>query len=249
MNSLIQELSSCRVLLKTSATPMAHIVRFNLKRKRKEPVRKPIWEPIAPSKLFRIRHRPELSDQEQQQRTHMEETYATAMRSIQLYFREQFYSPTLSSGGLSAEQVRNEELDQMALIEENDRENQRVARMRKERVTRMEQLVAQKMLVQHLDHNEELRQKARQIDQTVRQEIKRSKTYITHTTLEAAIEEALTHSVSYDFAIDTDGRIYSEQALHPYALRPSAVPESSSNIQEMSETESSPQRLEPKDVY
>lgn len=223
--------------------------RFNLKRKRKEPVRKPIWQPIAPSKLFRIRNKPVLTEQEQKQRQHMEKTFDLNMRSIEQYFRNEFFLPTLSSGGLTAEQVRNEELNQMELLEDNDRENERIARLREERMKKMNELIDQKMIVQYLKQTEEQKQKGRQIDETVRQEIKRSETYITRQTLDAAIDEALTHPISYDFAIDTFGNIHTEQPIHPYALTPNAVPEMSSNIEEFKQMKEKPKKLEQKVIY
>ncbi|XP_027206074.1 mitochondrial ribosomal protein S26 [Dermatophagoides pteronyssinus] len=207
-------------------------VRYHLKNKRKEPFRKPIWQPMAPSKLYRIRKKEELSEQEKQQREHLDYTYKVTMESIKQFLHREFYLPTVDSEqGGSSEFVHEEEELEKAMIE-NDRENQRIAAMRDERLKLFQQELDAKLVAMKIQKEEENRQIGEQFDQIVRQEIERSKTYITRENIDAKIEEALTHQTNYDYAIDVNGRIMFDGSLHPYALRPKAVPETSSQTEE-----------------
>ncbi|KAH7640713.1 mitochondrial ribosomal protein S26 [Dermatophagoides farinae] len=207
-------------------------VRYGLKYKRKEPFRKPIWQPIAPSKLYRIRKKEEMSEQEKKQREHLEYTYNVNIKSIKQFLHQEFYLPIVNAEqGGSNEFVHEEEELEKAMIE-NDRENQRVAAMREERLKLFQQELDAKMMAMKIQQEEEKRQIGEQFDQIVSQEIERSKTYITRDNIDAKIDEVLTHQTNYDYAIDVNGRIIFDGSLHPYALRPKAVPETSSQTDE-----------------
>src|ERR1700733_252556 len=156
MSRLLCSLGS-RHALCLSDTTRSHLrqwVRHHLRSRRREPVRKPIWTPIAPSKLFRIRQKPVLSEAEEAQRQHMDTVYATNMRSIQDYFHHEFYAPTLSAGGLSEEQIRSEQLNQMEVLEANDRENERIAGLREQRMKKLSEMMDQKIVVEYLQQTE-----------------------------------------------------------------------------------------------
>ncbi|XP_054162269.1 probable 28S ribosomal protein S26, mitochondrial [Oppia nitens] len=253
MSRLLCEQSVRHVLAARQLTciswPMYESVRHHLKRRKKEPIRKPIWTPIAPSKLFRIRNKPELTADESQQRQHLEYNYALSVRSITHYFKHEFYDPTLSGGGLTDEQIRLEAENQQKLINENNKENERIAEIREQRMKTLQQLADQRTIVQFLEHTEQMKLKGKELDERVRQEIQRSETYITLETLDATIEEALTHPITYDFAIDNNGNIYSDQPLHPYALRPSDTPDHNSNIEEMTKIDEIATKFESKTFY
>ncbi len=224
-------------------------IRHHMRRKRKEPFRKPVWEPMAPSKLFRITTKEVLNEQEVKQRQHFDNTFETNMRSIREYLKTEFYLTTLEAGGLTHEQVCDEETEQLELIQQNDRENERVAQLRAQRVALQSQLSDQHLIVSQLQQLEDSKLKGKQFDEIVRQEIKRSKSYITHENLESVIEEALANPINYDFAIDTEGNVHFESSLHPYALRPSAVPETSSNTEEFAQTQNIQIKLQPKQLF
>ncbi len=224
-------------------------IRHHMRRKRKEPMRKPVWEPMAPSKIFRINTKEPLDEEEAKQRQHFDNTFETNMRSIRQYLNNEFYLPTLEAGGLTHEQVIDEETEQLQLIQQNDRENQRVAQLRAQRLALQSQLLDQQLIVSHLQQLEDSKLKGKQLDQIVKQEIKRSETYITHENLESVIEEALANPISYDFAIDTEGNVHFDGSLHPYALRPSAIPETSSNTEEFAQMQDIQIKLQPKQLF
>lgn len=225
-------------------------VRFNLKHKRKEPLRKPIWQPTAPSKLYRIRKPEQLSAEEQAQRNHLTETYAINMKSIKQFLEKEFYLPTLEAGGMAHEDVVQEEEEQKQLIAENNRENEKIAKMREERLKEFTVNKEAQLIALKIQADEENKRLGEELDIVVRREIERSKTYITKDNLDAYIEEVLTHQTDYDFAIDTNGKIVFSGSLHPYALTPKAVPETSSNTAEYKDVDpNKPVYLKAKKLY
>lgn len=240
------------VYLKLIRLPSNVINRYllvQIRNKKKEAFRKPIWAPTAPSKLFRIPEKPNYDEEERAQREYLDITYNRMSASIYKYFKEEFYLPTLGAGGFSPEQIRGEEEEQMKLIRENDIENERVRKIREERLENERKEIEAELLVEKLKQEENRKILAKQIDEEVEQEIKRSETYITKETLDQAIEEALENVVNYEFAIDVQGNIYYDDKLHPYALMPSAIPETSSNTKEFVDRDKIRIKLEPKPLY
>ena len=204
---------------------------IQIRHKRREPVRKPIWLPQAPSKLFKIPKKPELSEEEVEMLQQLEFKYQVAFSSLANQCRQQFFLPTLSSSKESIEsqleKKRNEEFK--ILISENNEENARVAADREVRrakeLAEWQAYLKQRQL-EEAAKNEKLHEKAQKDIET---ELKRCETFITREKLVEAIEEALLHPVHYDFAVDRGGKVYSDGKIHPNAFTPSAVPETSSH--------------------
>lgn len=201
--------------------------------KKREPVRKMKWLPRAPSKLYRVYQPPALPEDEQNQINHLDRLYATKLYSIQDYFREAFFKPSLTAGGKTKEQIESELLEDERLLAENDAANQRTALARDARLAREHELEASDLLQKDSERQQEVAQKIVEAMATVASEMKRAPTYITRDTLDAAIEEALANPVDYDFHIDKIGKIYVDGTLHPYTLRPHDKPETSSNTAEV----------------
>lgn len=239
MSQLLQTSSSSIRALKHVLTPQFQSVRHRLRHKIKEPFRKPVWQPTAPSKLYRIKKKEELSESEQAQRDHLEHTYSINMKSIQEYLRQEFYLPTLEDGGRSHEDVLKEEEEQNKLLAQNDAINAKIAAERAVREKEFEREQDALLLAKQIELEEENRVKGEELDRIVRLEIERSKTYITKENLDEKIDELLTHSTSYEFAIDTNGRVVFDGSLHPYALNPKAVPETSSQTEEYKNVDTS----------
>jgi len=188
---------------------------------------------MAPSKLFRIKEQPVVPRDERDQANHLDWLYNTKSRSIQAYFREKFYVPSLTAGGMSVEQVDDEMNDHIRLLAENDEENKRVASQRKERLTIENELIKNDLLEADLTAKMAAEEKLDEAKAIVDAEVRRSATFITMDTLEKAIEEALQNPVNYEFAIDKKGQIVNDGKVHPYAYNPSAIPETSSNTAEL----------------
>lgn len=199
--------------------------------KRREPVRKPIWMPQAPSKLFKIPPKPERSREEQELLDQLEFNYNAAFTSIVNQCRKQFFLPTLASSTESERaKLQLEQAEEFkVLIRENEAENRRMAADREARrakeLSEWHSYLKQRQIEEAVE-KEAIVEKAKQ---AVEVEIVRSKTFITKDKLLEAIEEALLHPVHYEFAVDWGGRVYTDGTIHPNALKPAAVPETSSH--------------------
>lgn len=198
--------------------------------KRREPKRKPIWLPRAPSKLFVVPERPVYTEDEEEQIEHLHFQYQSELLSIRDYCRDHFYLPSKTAGGLSAEQVQEEEEEHARLLRENEEENQRVALVRSQRLAKEQKMFESDVLKAEEERKEFLESLESEARRTLDAELIRSKTYITKETLNPAIEEALAHPVHYDFAITKDGSIVTDGHIHVNALVPTAIPNSSSVI-------------------
>lgn len=205
--------------------------------------------PRAPTKLYRTGAAPILPVELQHHTDRIDRIYETQMRSIQKYFHEKFYLPSLSSGGLSAEQVEAEVEEHRRLLEENDEENRRVAEHRAERLAREHKLLDADLVAAENERINVIQDLTEDAQKVVELEKRRSLTYITLETLDEAIESALANPVHYDFAIDKVGHVYVEGKLHPYAMKANAIPETSSNTEEMSLVDHKKIKLEEKILY
>jgi hypothetical protein len=77
-------------------------------------------------------------------------------------------------------------------------------------------------------------------------EKQRSETFIREEQLIGAIEQALDNPHTYEYAIALDGRLRFDRKLHPYALQPNAIPETSSVTSEYTVFDDCDHFLEPK---
>lgn len=185
---------------------------------------------MAPSKVFNIKEKVYLPRDEQDQVDHLNFDYQSQVMSISQYCKDNFYLPSRFAGGLSAEQVKAIEEEDERLLRENEEENKRMAAQRsvretEERKTREEEYLQEQLAVEKKE--KEIRMKAEAV---IVKEMERCKTFITKERLLEAIEDALANPVSYDFAIDKRGNVYTDGKIHPNAFSPSAVPDNSTNV-------------------
>lgn len=205
----------------------------------KEPFRKPVWTTIAPSKLYRIQKKEELTPEEEAYRKNLERNYSLAIKSINAYLNKEFYQPTLGTGGRTPEEVKSEVDEQEELLKANALENENVKEMREVRLRDFQAEKEARLLAELIAKEEENKQLGEQLDEIIKQEIERSKTYITKENLDEKIEQVLAHPVSYDFAIDRRGQVVFDGSLHPYAFEPKAVPETSDVTAEFKKVDTS----------
>lgn len=194
-------------------------------RGRKVLIRKPIWFPTAPTKLYNIRQPLFYASDEWNQLVVSERRFNDAVRSLQKYLYDEVYSASITSGGFSSEEVKAESEEQMRLLEENAQENERVRLERENMTKEFNQEIDEKAMLKEYTRITEHEEFKKIAEEKVKQEIESSKTYITRDRLEEAIEHALRNPVSYNFAIDLNGKIIG--ATHPNALTPMHIPESS----------------------
>lgn len=215
----------CLIHRLTSASVQVASVRW----KRREPLRKHIWQPQAPSKLFKIPEKVYLPRDEQRQMDHLRFNYESDMISISAYCREQYYLPSREVGGLTPEQVQAEEEQHKRRLEENEEENKRIAAERQKRLADQKLKRQQELVQKEMEHKQQQELKRIEAERLISREIERSATFITKDNLLSAIEDALLHPVTYDFAIDKNGNVITDGKIHVQAFTPSAVPESSLN--------------------
>lgn len=182
-------------------------VQFIRYKKRPIPARKKIWEPPAPSKYFRISPKPVIPLKEQEELKRLNDIYRTYFRALRHFFQGE-YKKTTRLSTVVAEKMKEEISEHSFLMEQNRLENERVAKIREERrkcdMAKFEDEFSQAQLsLSHL-----IQEERKKLDELVLKEKKMNSTYVTSQTLEAAIEDALDHPTTYDFAIDLKGIIY-----------------------------------------
>lgn len=216
--------------------------------KRREPKRKPIWLPKAPSKLFVIPEKVVYPKDEEEQLEHLHFFYQSELLSIRDYCRDNFYLPSKTAGGLSTEQVQDEEHEHMRLLKENEEENGRVAKLRQERLVKEQKILESDLLKAEEERSQFLKSLHSESEMRLEAEINRSRTYITIDSLDKCIEEALAHPVHYDFAITKDGALVTDGKIHVNALVPTAIPNTSS-VSDQGMIEPGTIRLKPRRLF
>lgn len=182
---------------------------------KKYPVRKPIWYPTPPSKIFNIREKPPFDACKE----FLQQEYELHSRSLCAYLEK------YTKENVNLEDINElERKEQATLLAENDKENEKQKTIREARIAEFNRREEEDMLELMAKETIELEAKNKQLNNMVLEEIERSKSYITKDKLEKAIEEALDNPVSYEFAIDLKGGLHYDQTLHPYALKPTALP-------------------------
>ncbi|XP_074602351.1 mitochondrial ribosomal protein S26 [Brevipalpus obovatus] len=188
-------------------------------------LRKPIWFPTAPSKLFEIREPIHFEPHEEEQLDVLHFNYKNGLRSLQAYLHEHIYMATITAKGFTPEQVREEEEEQRRLIEENRMENMRQKELREKMTEEFKEEIEHKAFEKEMERLVLNEMEIKEIEKQVEIEIERSKSFITKDNLDEAIEFALNNPVNYEFAIDLRGKTIG--ATHPYALKPHDIPDSS----------------------
>lgn len=190
---------------------------------------KPLWKPVSVLNLFNVPQKKKLSEEDTAALEKEEAAYLDQYRSIKEYFHQEFTIPVLQ-GGTKIE-LKEVQEEHRRLIEENNEENKRMAKLREERLKEERKREDLEDLKRSLIENEKYQIKKEQAIHRILEEKQRYPNYITKDNLRDAIERALDHPTSYEFAIDLNGTLAFDKKLHPYALEPSATPESSDVIE------------------
>ena len=197
------------------------------KRYLKQP--KPLWKPVSVQRLFNVPQKKQLSEEDTAILEKEEAVYLDQYRSIKEYFHQEFTIPVLQGGSnIELKEVHEEH---RRLIEENNEENKRMAKLREERLKEERKREDLEDLKMQLIENEKYQTKKEEAIQRILEEKQRYPNYITKDGLREAIEKAIDHPTSYEFAIDLNGTLAFDKKLHPYALDPSAVPETNNVIE------------------
>jgi small subunit ribosomal protein S26 len=183
--------------------------------------RKPRFLPVAKSKMFRIPEHTKQDPEEKAELLRLHNNYRTQMRAVRGFLiAEVTKSKELSSTGKVLLTAEEEEAEFQKLVAINQEWNGKVALERNARLLREAEdqrlLIAQRLeqkMQRDLDRVES-------IEERVRLEKERSKTFITEQNIDAAIEHALANPVDYNFAIDLQGQLYHGRTTTPDEKKP-----------------------------
>lgn len=198
--------------------------------KRREPLRKAIWLPMAPSKLFKITPLPKISPEERELTEKLTFDYEAALCSIREHCRQNFYLPaTKTEDGSKTELELKAEEEFKRALKRNDEENKRIAALRVKRREEEWNEFKSYLLELEAEHNLKQSQLDAEARANVEIETRRSASFISKDKLAEAIEEALLNPVHYEWAVDRQGKVYYDGAIHPNAFTPTAVPDTSNH--------------------
>ncbi|XP_053976849.1 probable 28S ribosomal protein S26, mitochondrial [Hylaeus volcanicus] len=168
--------------------------------------RKPMWLPIAKTKLFRIPVKPVIPTEEVEELKHVNYHYKTYMRSLRHYFITREEANKVEFDPVSVKKMADEEFLKCSKINEEwnaqisvERE-QRLAQSREARVKEIiEKLAAKK--------ERDLITQAT-VDAEIKKAKEEVKTFITLDNIDEAIENALKTVIDHNAAINLDGSFY-----------------------------------------
>lgn len=171
--------------------------------------RKPRWLPVAKSKKFRVPERKKQPEDERLELLRVNNNYKTQMRSVRSYLREEVEkNKAISTAGHLIISPEDEALELERCRKINDEWNLECLKIREERNRKLAEeqklKIAERLIAKEYRDAETLEK----IEEIVRLEKEKSKTYITAEKLESAIEFALANPVDFNFAIDLRGNIF-----------------------------------------
>lgn len=176
--------------------------------------RKSRWDPKAPSKIFRVTQRKKLPDEEYRELTRLNNNYKTYMRAVRRHLYDA-YLLTSETSEFALKEEAEKEAEHERMMEYNRQENERVAKLREERIRREQEAEFAKVRLSIAKKEEEkiIAKEAalKYISDT--QEL--VKTFIRREDLQQAIESAMANPVDYNYAIDTEGHIFRGRTTRP----------------------------------
>lgn len=182
--------------------------------------RKPIWYPTAPSKLFRIPENTFYNEDEVRILRELFVAFRAQERSISEFMKHEFYLPAQQSGGLPTEFIQKEiEIDKQ-LREENDRENARVAELKKEYLNNRLKEMEEKLIEEKTLREQKYSQIAKKVDEYITRRIAETDSFVTPENIESKIENAINNPVSFEFFIDPRGKRYYTKPEQPKLGQP-----------------------------
>lgn len=209
MQRLPQNIKLLSSLSNTTNYAPLTIVRF------KKWCRKP-WNQTAKSKIFRVPKRPVVPPEEGIEMTRLFNNYRTQVKSLKAYLESKYCVSNLkTSDPEEIKRLFEEDFARCMKINDEWNEQQRIIREQQAAERLEKEIEFAKKQIQ--EHEEEMRVKKEMIEELVRQEKEKSKSFILDLeALDAAIEKALENPTDYNFAIDLEGnKIYGRETPPP----------------------------------
>ncbi|XP_075905648.1 small ribosomal subunit protein mS26 [Nelusetta ayraudi] len=177
--------------------------------------RKSRADPVAKSKVGRIKTPPPVDPVEMVVLKERFSEYQLIMRALRLEFKEEVLRKKYEeeTGSLAEERARQEAEEHRALMAWNEQENQRLLQLRVSRVQKEEEETQRKQLEVMMKREQKQQELVRRKAVEVSQLQEDAKNFVTLENLDQRIEEALDNPKSYNFAIDKEGRVVRRTVL------------------------------------
>ncbi|XP_061843647.1 small ribosomal subunit protein mS26 [Nerophis lumbriciformis] len=177
--------------------------------------RKSRTDPVAKSKLGRVKYPPPVDPVEMVVLRERYADYTLILRALRLEFKEALLRKKYEeeTGSLAEEKARQETMEHRALMAWNDQENQRLLQLRLLRIEKETEEAQRQRVEADLERQREEEEFLRQKEEEVLQLQEDAKNFITLENLDQRIEEVLDNPKNYNFAIDKEGRAVKQTVL------------------------------------
>ncbi|XP_012711169.2 28S ribosomal protein S26, mitochondrial [Fundulus heteroclitus] len=177
--------------------------------------RKSRTDPVAKSKVGRIKVPPPVDPVEMLVLKERYSEYELIMRALRLEFKEEVLRKKYEeeTGSQAEERARQEEEEHRALINWNDQENLRMLKARILRVQKEEEEAERKKMEAAIQREQQLEESIRLREKEILQLQEEAKNFITLENLDQRIEDALDNPKNYNFAVDKEGKVVKRTVL------------------------------------
>ncbi|KAI9545864.1 hypothetical protein NQZ68_033346 [Dissostichus eleginoides] len=177
--------------------------------------RKSRTDPVAKSKVGRIKVPPPVDPEEMVVLKERYGEYQMIMRALRLEFKEEMLRKRYEedTGSLAEERARQEAQEHRVLMDLNHLENQRMLKLRIVRVQKEKEEADRKKFEVILQREQEQQEIVKEKEKEILQLQEDAKNFITLENLDQRIEEALDNPKNYNFAIDKQGKVVKQTML------------------------------------
>ncbi|XP_033967933.1 small ribosomal subunit protein mS26 [Pseudochaenichthys georgianus] len=177
--------------------------------------RKSRTDPVAKSKVGRIKVPPPVDPVEMVVLKERYGEYQMIMRALRLEFKEEMLRKRYEedTGSLAEERARQEAQEHCVLMDLNHLENQRILKLRIVRVQVEKEEADRKKFEVILQREQEQQEIVKEKEKEILKLQEDVKNFITLENLDQRIEEALDNPQNYNFAIDKQGKVVKQTML------------------------------------
>ncbi|KAK5886676.1 hypothetical protein CesoFtcFv8_017686 [Champsocephalus esox] len=177
--------------------------------------RKSRTDPVAKSKVGRIKVPPPVDPVEMVVLKERYGEYQMIMRALRLEFKEEMLRKRYEedTGSLAEERARQEAQEHRVLMDLNHLENQRILKLRIVRVQVEKEEADRKKFEVILQREQEQQEIVKEKEKEILKLQEDVKNFITLENLDQRIEEALDNPKNYNFAIDKQGKVVKQTML------------------------------------
>ncbi|XP_008313474.1 small ribosomal subunit protein mS26 [Cynoglossus semilaevis] len=172
-------------------------------------------DPVAKSKVGRIKVPPPVDPVEMVVLKERYTEYKLIMNALRMEFREEVLRKKYEEevGSQAEERAKQEAEEHRALMEFNNQEKVRILKLRISRFQKEKVEAEQKMLAESLKQEQELQESIKESEMVILQLQEDVKNFITLENVDQRIEEALDNPKNYNFAINKEGKVIKQTVL------------------------------------